>query len=552
MAIFSAKTLIIAGISTLAVGGIATGVGIGIVNSQKVNTTNELDKKEDEKEKENNTQNDGIIPDIKKEVNLQTYLDQIDLNKISFGNGVNKESTYAFNVDIKQIKLPEQEDLEKQDVKFKLEFDAKKNNASSLNDGKLAIKIFAYKQSEEEKVNKLLEEDESEEKSEVLDPLKIGTRSIELSFKAGDKELVDLLDNKSTLDLLKVKDSTGGSDVYKTLDELNETEAKSKTNKALTVLLKEQKNSKDPNGEKTKNVSVEGIVTLLNITKETQKEAANKSVFSLVSADETNLIKLVVKSEDGKYEKEALVGEIKSTNLLPTSVKLVPNGFNSIKTEANIKDIETNVKTNGYKVVKGDENTSSLVFIKNHDSSEEDKLTAKDLVVNSYVFDTQATELKELKFDVQVTYGNGTYQTVLNSNNDYDNKLLVANGFAVGIYAKKLTEADKFVEGTKLSEETKKLTSIFKEDGTYNNPVEKAKVMMVEGFSKKELAKLTDKNSIVLSLDSPDNKIEAKKIANLLVFPSYSFNGLEDKVLFTPYITAIFFEKEVVESNVQP
>lgn len=549
------KKVLVSGISVVFLGGIATGIGIGISSyknslNTKRNPSNipEIIPNENEfssSETSNNLKK--LLLEIKPEnivVKKQNSSSEESNNEL-----LDRSDIYAFDIKTKQLEIDTKtKKLIPLNTNITVELDESANNSVDLNEGKLHIVIKAsnsFNQTEESKLE--------------LAGFNKPTQALK-SFITNTNEQ-DNGTKITTLNLTEPKNSNN-SIPFKTIEALNKVQSepisrsnindhlKTNVSKGLTDLFKTV-NKPMETDDNTRSISIIGQVKLDKIDK---KKKTNETLFHLVSATKDQLKLIDTKMQD-KLD-VALVDEIVVTNLLATSVKFDFNNFEEKDQAEFVKKYVSEATNKGF---TASENSVSLKVDKKPPMAE------KEISVGiNPVLVRRIAEKHEIKANLIVTYGTEslakTYSTAVNEGF----KELTDAGIKFSIYSKKLEDVTETVEASKIKTEANKLSIFFDKDsvstGVASTSLETDGTGMKkpigefillasgdEGFKKNftlgtvtstmEAAHLQEEAQEGLQLDTRQKKWVSE---NWISFVGYSFGkDLKDKVLFIPTINLI-------------
>lgn len=548
--------------------GIGTGLGISANNSQSNLNSNEFDSSLDTTNpvtKPNSSLNLTDLDKLINEINessivIHPFYTKEELAKLNKNNlenkvevvntniTVEKTNLFAFNVKKQQLSLKSTVQIDN-DVSVELKLNEQKNTVSSLNQGKLSIDINL---------------------SQTGNTLKQKTLDL-TGFKTPDEELIKLFassnmgetmqKNSAVLEITPMMQS-GNSMEFVSLEQLNSTNTitadsirtlrtesegedaskqQTKTETGLTTWLKKDSSKMLMN----KDISISGQVKLDKI-----EMNQNKVNFILSSADKNNPLKLI-KMMDGKISSEALIQQIKTTNLLATDLTIIPNDYDQVANQTYVDSLskltekdkylvdETNSYLNRFLSV----NLSSTIQDKARINSRVDRLFVKPFL---FIRSNEMDKKDKLPLSAVITYGSGINARRFNTNNKQDLEILKAAGFKFNVYSKKL-ESDKFSIGAQeITKQDNKLSTFFKEDN-YKTGVMKpitGNSPMADTGNFKLTTLPTESNNGVVEIDLGMEMIGSGmnmkiKPENYLIFGDYSFTGLMDKVVFNPVIDLV-------------
>lgn len=425
-----------------------------------------------------------------------------------------RENTYSFNVKAEQLDLIKtQKDLFTQNYNISFHIDIAKNQANVVNKGELNIEIKL-----ESKLDKANDS---------------STRTLLLKgFKQANKDLYNLFDqNESEIDenyYLTINPKSSSNDKYTKLEHLNmqmsdHDQTHSSNNSNLTKWFRNGTNGNE-------SLSIEGKVKLEKVTKNNEK-----TYFYLVSNDNNKYLKLT--RNEGELKEEIVIGKIKTTNLLASQISIKPIEINNEETTKLFSALD-GVHATNKKYKNNNDQTFSLDI---------DTTTSNPNWINisPFVINALTKEQSNVPIQLSISYGIGSDAKTYDSSNANDLIELNEAGVNIQLFSKKL---DGTKEVTKSIVETcNKLGEYFKQDNYTKPNIAKPECKMKNGSDNGEyyVTSLNKADSTSISIDlKKSGKTEITPPANLIVFASYSYQGIEEnKALLTPSLTLIHVPK---------
>lgn len=551
MSIFTKKLLIpLVLIGTVGLVGTGTGIYFATFNNQ---VESNIDKQENS-EANNNINNQPIQPNVEL-VNLKTLkaqinqdkvvinaLDEKQNNKVDLTKTLTKSNIYAFNVKNHQLNLANVSIPDS--VTWTIKLDESKNKIVDLNNGKLHVIVTLFQTGN-------------------------NPENVELEingFKGLDETFSKLFDTNDKT-LLKIDPKMGSdNDSYATIEKLNAiTVTKVSNPSALITNHNEAVVNRMSSEQENKETSISGLTTWLrndsskmNDAKEVsiygqvklekiETESDSKTYFYLTSANVNNPLRLL-SNKDGKVI-EALIGTIKTTNLLASDISVIPINHTETETRTYIDDLlSTNKQDNkGYSnQIEVDKalNKELSVDLAIKDQEEERRIsdvqtTSNILFIKPYLLNKNPTmQDKKLGVNISISFGSGINAKTYNTANDKDIQTLTKAEFKFSIYSKKLTKTEIKLEAKEFRDMMLKLNETFKQEN-YMKPVTKP---TSNGFKEMNIETTNLKSPIEVELE---NVAMDNASANYLLFATYSYKGLDNmnKVGISPCISLIHAKK---------
>lgn len=544
MTFFKSKKFLIPTIvlSTIAIVGIGTGIGIATSNNSKYINLKRFLRNINEnsiviKNLSNNNQNNSRIRTRRNG----------DQEPSKF---IKREEIFAFNVLQEQVELVESISIP-DGVNLSLNIGNNLNSASNLNQGELNVLVTIEQENngiETKKVSlkgfKLAQTDQFEK---ILNnnEMNLGidfvlNKNANTTTNQQSNPTYFSIDDLNKKVYIVKKDNRyiitkpWFSDENKESNKPNETEEVS----LLTYWLKQLSTHAINHESEVKEIVVKGEVKLKQIKKENER-----IYFYLTSSDPSKPLYLVKKDENKNIISQTAIDYIKTTNVLATDLTIVPLDIKELETKELNEALSQDVKTTGYVVDKKDEAlnrnlaiTTNKGFLSDHDR----------VYIKPYVAGLNQTN-KGINFKLLLNFGSNKYAKTYDTSINADLNELTEAGFSFDVYSKQLSNEGEVITKANAIAKNENDLGRYLNEFTYLIPIKKT----ASDTSVENPVKLNNGLLVTSFKDQKPNELylqkEQKEVirpSNWILFSSYTYGDVANNhVLFTPTISLIHFKR---------